>query len=298
MNTKIQQIYFNNIGLGINLDKDPDGQVQKRIQELISKYLPTAKIHLIDPSHPQLEFEDLDLFIVLGGDGTFLSAARLIHGRNIPMFGLNIGTLGFLTAAEYSDAEEAFGLLRDGRYTIEHRHMLKTRFYADEKVEEFVAMNDVVVTKGSLGRMMTYRVFVDNQYATTFRGDGVIFATPTGSTAYNLSAGGPIVYPTINAISMTAICPHTLGVRNLVVSGDSKIMVQVKGDVAGYNLSVDGQQNFNIDTFRAIEITDSGHRAHILRLDDYDYFDVLRKKIIFKAQDSLEEAIDESKTTE
>lgn len=287
MKTDLHDNKFKNIGLGINLDKDPEGQVNIEIQALIQKYLPWAKIRLIDTDHPNQRLDDLDLFIVLGGDGTFLSAARLIHGRNIPMFGINIGTLGFLTAVEYSDAQKAFSLLRDGYYTIEHRHMLRTRFFADEKMEEFVAMNDVVVTKGSLGRMMTYRVYVDGHYATTFRGDGVIFATPTGSTAYNLSAGGPIVYPTINAISMTAISPHTLGVRNLVVSGDSKIMVQVKGDVASYNLSVDGQQNFNIDTFRSIEITDSGHRAHILRMDGYDYFDVLRKKIVFKAQDSF-----------
>lgn len=286
MKTDILPEQFNIIGLGINQDKDPDGLVNVRIQELIGKYLPRATVRLIDREHLSQSLEHLDLFIVLGGDGTFLSAARLIHGRDIPMFGINIGTLGFLTAVEYLDAEKAFQLLSEGRFSIEHRHMLRTRFIADEQTEEFVAMNDVVVTKGSLGRIMTYSVFVDDHLATAFRGDGVIFATPTGSTAYNLSAGGPIVYPTINAISMTAISPHTLGVRNLVVSGDSKIMVQVKGDVAGYNLSVDGQQNFNIDTDRSIEITDSGHRAHIVRLDGYDYFDVLRKKVVYKAQDS------------
>ncbi|KAF5067810.1 NAD(+)/NADH kinase [Proteiniclasticum sp. QWL-01] len=275
------------IGLGINRDKDPDELIQNKIQDLLSQYFPQCEIVAFDSyEHPTVDLLDLDLFVVLGGDGTFLSAARLIHGLEIPMLGINIGTLGFLTAVEYLDAEKAFQLIRDGRYTIEHRHMLKTRFMADDVVEEFVAMNDVVVTKGSLGRIMNYRIFIDGHHATSFRGDGVIFATPTGSTAYNLSAGGPIVYPTVNAISMTAISPHTLGVRNMVIAGESQITVQVKGDVSSYNLSVDGQQNFNIDTNRTIEITDSGHRAHIVRLDGYDYFDVLRKKVVYKAQDT------------
>lgn len=274
------------VGLNVNRDKDPDGVVLARMEQLIRSYFPDVHMQIIENSeHPEVAVEALDLFVVVGGDGTFLSAARLIHGRDIPMLGINIGTLGFLTAVEYSDAEKAFALIRDGHCSIEHRHMLKTRFFADGVMEEFVAMNDVVVTKGSLGRIMTYQIFIDGHHATSFRGDGVIFATPTGSTAYNLSAGGPIVYPTINAISMTAISPHTLGVRNMVIAGESKIVVQVSGDVAGYNLSVDGQQNFNIDTHRTIEITDSGHRAHIVRLDGYDYFDVLRKKIVYKAQD-------------
>lgn len=274
------------VGLNVNRDKDPDGHVLASMVELIQRYFPETVIQFVDNSeHPEVEVGELDLFIVLGGDGTFLSAARLIHGRDIPMLGINIGTLGFLTAVEYSDAERSFRQIRDRRCSVEHRHMLRTRFIADEITEEFVAMNDIVVTKGSLGRIMTYRIYIDGHHATSFRGDGVIFATPTGSTAYNLSAGGPIVYPTINAISMTAISPHTLGVRNMVIAGESKIVVQVHGDVAGYNLSVDGQRNFNIDTHRTIEITDSGHLAHIVRLDGYDYFDVLRKKIVYKAQD-------------
>lgn len=281
---RINKIRF--IGLEVNPDKDPDGSSHRKIKALLYQYFPGCAIQDIKNSEAaDLSLHELDIYIVLGGDGSFLSAARRIHGKNIPTMGINTGTLGFLTAVEYPDAERAFQLIRDGKYTIEHRHMLKTRFVADDQTEEFVAMNDVVVTKGSLGRILTYQVFIDGHHATTFRGDGVIFATPTGSTAYNLSAGGPIVYPTLNAISMTAISPHTLGVRNMVVAGDSKIVVRVIGDVSSYQLAVDGQQNFDVDTNRTIEISDSGHRAHIIRLDGYDYFDVLRKKIVYKAQD-------------
>lgn len=274
------------IGLAVNKEKDPDRSLQKKIKELIVKYFPQGQIQVVDSNEPfEGKIRDMDLFVVLGGDGTFLSAARRLHGFSIPMLGINIGTLGFLTAVEYSEAEMAMRLLREGRYTIEHRHMLRTRFVTDEKAGDFVAMNDVVVTRGSLGRMMTYRILIDGHHATTFRGDGVIFSTPTGSTAYNLSAGGSIIYPTINAISMTAISPHTLGVRNMIVSGDSRIVVQVQGDSASYHISVDGQRNFSIDLALPIEIADSGHQAHIIRLDGYDYFDVLRRKIVYKAQD-------------
>lgn len=274
------------IGLEINRDKDPDSSSQNHIKDLLKKYFPDCVIQeLQNCESADLTVYPLDLYIVMGGDGSFLSAARRIHGKDIPIMGINTGTLGFLTAVELHDAERAFQLIRDNKYSIEHRHMIKTRFVADEQIEEFVAMNDVVVTKGSLGRILTYKIFVDGHHASSFRGDGVIFATPTGSTAYNLSAGGPIVYPTLNAISMTAISPHTLGVRNIVVAGDSRIVVQVQGEVSCYQLAVDGQQNFNIDINRTIEITDSGHLAHIIRLDGYDYFDVLRKKIVYKAQD-------------
>lgn len=274
------------IGLEINREKDPNFEIEKRICHLVHKYFPDCKVRIIESNEvTEIESRGMDLYLVLGGDGTFLAAARRIHGKEIPIMGINIGTLGFLTAVEYQEAEKAFQLIRDGRYSIEHRHMVKARFIADGQAEEYVAMNDVVVTKGSLGRMLTYQVFIDGHYASTFRGDGMIFSTPTGSTAYNLSAGGPIVYPTINAISMTAISPHTLGIRNLVIDGRSTIVVRVKGDSSSYQISVDGQQNFNISSNRTIEIADSGHQAHIIRLDGYDYFDVLRQKIVYKAQD-------------
>lgn len=272
------------IGLEVNPDKDPTGAVAQDIEGLLRQYFPGAGIRkVLWNERPSKDLARIDLYVILGGDGSFLAAARRVHGFDIPMIGVNIGTLGFLTAVEYSDADEAFRLIKEGRYSIEKRHMLKTRFQSDGNMEEFVALNDVVVTKGSMGRMLTYEVYIDGHRATTFRGDGIVFASPTGTTAYNLSAGGPIVYPTVDAISMTAICPHSLGVRNLVIAGSAHIVVSVTGDVANYTLSVDGQQNYNVDMNRTIEILDSGHPASIIRLDGYDYFDVLNKKIVNKA---------------
>lgn len=274
------------IGIGINREKDPDGQIEQHVREKIRSYFPDAHIFSSEINAESGEITEIpDMYFVLGGDGTFLGAARKLHGMKIPILGINLGTLGFLTSVELSDLDHALMMLKEKKYSIEKRNMIKVSFYDGGKPSEFIAMNDVVISKGSLGRMMKYEISVDRDYAASFRGDGVIFSTPTGSTAYNLSAGGPILYPTISAITMTAIAPHSLGIRNMVLNSSSKIRVRVSGDVESFNLSVDGQRNFNIDSGRYVEVVDSGAYSMVVRLDDYDYFDVLRKKIIYKAQD-------------
>lgn len=274
------------IGIGINTEKDPEGKIEKEVIEKVGNYFKGASIKVFRNNKGlEEDFKGLSMYLVLGGDGTFLAAARKIHGIEIPILGINIGTLGFLTSVEYGDIDHALKMLVDGKYSIEKRNMIKVSFDTDNGLSELIAMNDIVVSKGSLGRMMKYEVIVDGNYATSFRGDGLIFATPTGSTAYNLSSGGSIVYPTLSAITMTAISPHSLGVRNMVLNSTAKIRVTVTGDVKSYNLAVDGQRNFNIDSGRYVEIEDSGAYSMVIRLDDYNYFDVLRRKIIYKAQD-------------
>ncbi|MFB0917645.1 MAG: NAD(+)/NADH kinase [Clostridiaceae bacterium] len=275
------------IGIGVNKEKDKDGSICSEIQSKVKDFYPDSEIIIIiDNDVNNVDLDKLDLLLVLGGDGTLLAAARKLSGRNVPILGINIGTLGFLTSIEVNEVDKALSLLKSGDYVIEERNMLKTKFSTSNTIETFIALNDVVVTKGTNGRMMKYEIFIDGNFATSFRGDGVIFATPTGSTAYNLSAGGPILYPTLNAISMTAISPHSLGVRNLIIEGQAKIEVRVEGDLSSFQLSIDGQQNFNISTDKSVEITDSGFKTRIIRLNGYDYFDVLRKKIVYKAQDT------------
>lgn len=275
------------IGISVNREKDRSGDICLEIQSKVKKFYPDSEIIIIPDN--DIKNEDLDrlnLLLVLGGDGTLLAAARKLSGRNVPILGINIGTLGFLTSIEVNEVDKALSLLKNEDYVIEERNMLKTTFSTSNTIETFIALNDVVVTKGTNGRMMKYEIFINGNFATSFRGDGVIFATPTGSTAYNLSAGGPILYPTLNAISMTAISPHSLGVRNLIIEGQAKIDVRVEGDLSSFQLSIDGQQNFNISTDKSVEITDSGFKTRIIRLNGYDYFDVLRKKIVYKAQDT------------
>lgn len=275
------------IGISVNREKDRSGDICLEIQSKVKEFYPDSEIIIIPDN--DVKNEDLDrlnLLLVLGGDGTLLAAARKLSGRNVPILGINIGTLGFLTSIEVNEVDKALSLLKNEDYVIEERNMLKTTFSTSNTIETFIALNDVVVTKGTNGRMMKYEIFINGNFATSFRGDGVIFATPTGSTAYNLSAGGPILYPTLNAISMTAISPHSLGVRNLIIEGQAKIEVRVEGDLSSFQLSIDGQQNFNISTDKSVEITDSGFKTRIIRLNGYDYFDVLRKKIVYKAQDT------------
>ena len=273
-------------GIAINKDKDKNGLIKKSITETTLRVFPDSKVVILnlDESDDKI-LSDLSYYIVLGGDGTILAAARRLNGRNIPILGVNIGHLGFLAAVEITEYEKALKLIKNKKYSIEKRTMLKASFKRGEKTVNMVAMNDIVITKGSLGKIMKYEIFIDGNYATSFRGDGLILATPTGSTAYNLSAGGPIVYPTVSAIAITAICPHTLGLRNMIVNASSKIQVVVSSDLDRYFISVDGQENSNIPMETPIVVTESEHSANILRLDDYDYFDVLRRKIVNKAQD-------------
>lgn len=279
------------IGISVNREKDENGVILAEVKDKIKAHFPGAEIFTVfDNDTEGNDFGEADMLVVLGGDGTLLGAARMISGKDIPILGINIGTLGFLTSLEVTQIDEALSLLERGDYIVEERNMLKCEFSSslpDEPFrQQFIALNDVVVTKGTNGRMMKYEIFIDGNYATSFRGDGVIFATPTGSTAYNLSAGGPILYPTLNAISMTAICPHSLGVRNLIIGGQAKIEVKVEGELGSFQLSIDGQQNFNISKDRSLLITDSGFKTKIIRLKGYDYFYILRKKIVYKAQDA------------
>lgn len=273
-------------GIAINKDKDKTGEIKKSIIETTNKVFPDSEIRIMNlDEKDNLLLDGMDCYIVLGGDGTILAAARRLHGTEIPILGVNIGHLGFLAAIEINEYEEALKLVKEKKYQIEKRTMIKAFLNNKGVSEEFIAMNDIVITKGSLGKIMRYEISIDNNYATGFRGDGIILATPTGSTAYNLSAGGPIVYPTVKAISMTAICPHTLGLRNFIINSSSLIEVSVFADVDSYFISIDGQENFNISTDTKIYITESKHHANIVRLDGYDYFNVLRQKIVYKAQD-------------
>lgn len=273
-------------GIAVNKDKDKHGTLKKSIIKTTEKLFPDSRIIILNLDETDdIYLDDLDYYIVLGGDGTILAAARRLSGRNVPILGVNIGHLGFLAAVESSEYENALNMIKNGKFSVEKRTMIKASYIREGKEVNVVAMNDIVITKGSLGKIMKYEICIDGNYATSFRGDGVIFATPTGSTAYNLSAGGPIVYPTVRALAVTAICPHTLGLRNMIVNADSIIKVTVESELDRYFISVDGQENSSIPISTPIFITESEHSANILRLDDYDYFDVLRKKIVYKAQD-------------
>jgi len=268
------------IGILSNQEKDPTGSYLNETLDSLKRTLPEAEAIMIE--HSKM-VEGLDLLIVLGGDGTLLSAARLAYGYDVPILGVNIGNLGFMTATDIHGLEECLLRIEEGKYSVEDRMMLETTLDCADGKRTYHALNDVVVHKGALGNIINFELYVDQDFANSYRGDGIIITTPTGSTAYNLSAGGSIMYPTVEAIGVTSICPHTFGIRNLILSSSQKITIKVGKSNEEYFLSMDGQINLRLTDDAVITTKKAEHSCKILRLDDYDYFNVLRQKLIYKA---------------
>lgn len=237
----------------------------------------------------QSSFEEVSreasLLICLGGDGTILRIANQMRERSIPVLGVNVGSLGFLTEVK---TEEMFDELQTyflDQSTIEERLML-TCFARSEKTRQerrFQALNDLVVSREGLTRLLKVRVDVSGETLTHFSGDGVIVATPTGSTAYSLSAGGPIVHPKLEAIVITPICPHASALRSFVVRADERVTVRIRCDREGERavLTADGQENFEVDETTSIEITRSSLPFRLVKSSRRSYLETLRENFKF-----------------
>lgn len=221
-----------------------------------------------------------DLVIVLGGDGTMLHAARLLRGSRAPLLGVNLGSLGFTTEVA---PEELFQRLDDvfaGRYRVDERMKLSCKLLRDGAVmleEELV--NDVVLSKGALARIADHEMLIDGEYVTTYKADGVIISTPTGSTAYSLSAGGPIVHPSMECVVVSPICSHALTQRSLVVSADRTISVALKGGVEDVFITIDGQVGQLLQAGDRVEVRRSASRLPLIRNPAMSYWQVLRQKL-------------------
>jgi len=221
-----------------------------------------------------------DLAIILGGDGTLLAAARAYAHTGIPLLSVNLGALGFLTEVPLSDLYATLQAWSDGTAAIEVRSMMRAELFSgDEHTRQWDALNDVVVAKGTIARMADFAVEIDGQPVATFRADGVILSTPTGSTAYNLSAHGPIVMPTVNAMVVTPICPHLLTIRPIVVPGESSICVRVVGVPNQTYLTVDGQEAVPMQVGDQVRCQRSEYSVRLLRLKPNGLFNVLRTKL-------------------
>ncbi len=222
----------------------------------------------------------IDVLIVLGGDGTMLSAARLVAERSIPILGINLGGLGFITEVNRTEVFSALETMLKGECSIEERMMLKTSIIRHgETIAEYTVLNDVVITKGALARIIDLETYIDHTYVTTYRADGLIISTPTGSTAYNLSAGGPIIHPSLDCIVITPICPHTLTNRPIVLSGESFIEVSMKSDSEDVFLTLDGQVGVSLKKSDLVEIKKSPFKTKLLIPCERDYFQILREKL-------------------
>ena len=221
----------------------------------------------------------VDLLLVLGGDGTLLSMARLVGDLGVPILGVNLGGLGFLTALTVDELFPALEACLRGEMVIEERMMLSAAVVRQgERLTEYVALNDVVITKSAMSRIINLEVAVEGELATAYRADGLIVSTPTGSTAYCLSAGGPIVFPTMDAVVLTPICSHTLTNRPIVLPGGVAIEVTLLSD-QDVALTLDGQVSLALKRSDIVEIRPATARIRLLRPPQKHFFSVLRTKL-------------------
>lgn len=221
--------------------------------------------------------KDCDLIVIFGGDGTFLGIARKACHLNIPFVGINLGRLGFLTDVRQTQLKESLLSILQGDYTTEERELIKVTI--DDKFNSF-ALNDVVIHQRSISRMIELDVFVDDEYLTSYWADGVIFATPTGSTAYALSSGGPLVYPTLSAVLIVPISPHTFSHRPIVLPTDRKIKVKLKDSVKNtVSVSCDGQVVFDFSLGEELNLVSNASKITLIHPANYSYFELLRAKL-------------------
>ena len=223
---------------------------------------------------------EAQIVLVIGGDGTMLRAARTVYGKEIPILGINQGYLGFLTEVEVEHLDTALEQLLSGSYQVERRMMLNAAVYRDGVcIADVNALNDMVVTKGALSRIIRTELYLDNEMVERHYGDGLIFSTPTGSTGYSLSAGGPIVYPSVEVCIMAPICSHSLVSRPMIFSPDHTLTVRMESVGAPAMLTVDGQNGVELQQGDLIHIKKAEHDTCLVVLEQRNFFAVLQGKL-------------------
>lgn len=222
----------------------------------------------------------VDLILVLGGDGTMIATARLIGDAEIPVLGVNYGGLGFLTEFRIEELYGGLEMILDGNYRLDKRVMLDVELRrGSDVVARSRVLNDVVINKSALARIIEIEAYLNQQFVSSFRADGLIVSTPTGSTAYNLSAGGPIIFPSMNAVVVTPICPFTLSNRPLVVPDGAVIELVIKSDQEDITLTLDGQVGIPVTLDDRVVIRKSRTTFNLIQPSNRNYFDVLRDKL-------------------
>mgnify|MGYP001367339207 CR=1 FL=1 len=282
---------FRNIGL---IGRLGSGRVVDTLKRLKRFLLDTGHTVILEdavadllPGHQQqvcsrkMMGEICDLVIVVGGDGSLLGAARALCRYNIPVLGVNRGSLGFLTDIRPDELEEKVAEVLNGQYTLENRFLLEAqarRF--DEPIGEGDALNDVVLHPGKSTRMIEFELYIDGQFVCSQKADGLIVATPTGSTAYSLSAGGPIMHPRLDAIVVVPMYPHTLSSRPIVVDGNSELKIVVSPNMQIYpQVSCDGQNHFTCAPGDTVTVRKKPQKLHLIHPLDHNYYEVCRTKL-------------------
>jgi NAD+ kinase len=274
------------------LSKPHKGELEKVVPELVLWLRAHSFEPILDPVSGNysengpivprhlLAEENPELVVVLGGDGTLLAAARAFAKTGIPILSVNLGGLGFLTEVRLGDLYTTLEGWRERCCTVEPRSMLHAELIrADAKYIEYEALNDVVIAKGAIARMGDFSVRLFEQLVASFRADGIIISTPTGSTAYNLAANGPLLAPNVDAMVLTPICPHLLTIRPLVVRGDAEVAVTIEGIPDQTYLTVDGQEALQLRVGDQIRCRRSEYSVKLVRMSPDGFFDVLRSKL-------------------
>ncbi|CRZ33690.1 NAD+ kinase [Herbinix hemicellulosilytica] len=277
-----------------NEDKDKDNIITEHISRYIKesgKKAVLANVRSLEESKEAYDSLDVECAIVLGGDGTIIRCATHLMNMNIPILGINLGTVGFLAEIEKNHTIDALNKLFADDYVVENRIMLRGELYKgnchissdDKYFYEGYALNDIVITRMGLSRIISMQIFVNDQLIDDYRGDGVIISTPTGSTAYNLSAGGPIIASKADVMVITPICPHSLSPRSVVVSAEDNIMIVIRESKKTQPdeaiATFDGQNVIELGTNDKIIIRKAEHVTKLIRLNNTSLFEVLRSKL-------------------
>ena len=267
---------MNRFYLITNKTKDNTLEITKRIKKYIEQ---KGGICFLADEYPSIP-EQIDCILVLGGDGTLIRAAREFPSSDVPMLGINMGTLGYLTEVEIGDMESSIDQLLSGNYHVEKRMLLQGNV---QDKGQILALNDIVLTRSGNVRVIQFSVYVNGELLNTYRADGVIISTPTGSTAYNLSAGGPVVAPTASLIVITPICSHALNTSSIVLSAEDEIVLVVgegrDGNIEEAVVSFDGEEEVIVRTGDEIQICRAEATVKLLKLSKISFLEIMRKKM-------------------
>ncbi|CUU08487.1 NAD+ kinase [Candidatus Thermokryptus mobilis] len=276
-NIKKEALYEVVLNLTRQLEKD---KIEFIVQKEIAEGIEQRFSHSVDP---RLELDELiensDMIISLGGDGTILSTARIIGHRQIPILGVNLGKLGFLAEVLPSDAFEFIKRICKGDYRIEDRMVLEAKVKEEGVI--YFGLNDIVIDKAGSTRVVDIETYINDEYLITYTADGLIISTPTGSTAYSLAAGGPIVTPSSEVITLTPICPHTLTARPIVIPDDSIIKVKIEFYDKEILLTADGQIEHKLKPPVEILVKKADYKIKLVKRPEVSYFDLLRSKLMW-----------------
>ena len=281
---------FQTIGLVVRSDMQSRQQSIQQVVDVLARHAQVI-VHCLDFDQPPEALsgvtlsqlvEDADLVITLGGDGTLLTAARALADKNTPLLGINLGRLGFLADVSYDDFESYFDAVVAGRYSVEKRFFIEGKFFdGDDLLSSNIALNDIILHSYESASMIEYEISSGGDLIHVQRSDGVIVTTPTGSTAYALSGGGPIMHPSLDTLAIVPICPHTLSNRPIVLPADQPIEVRLGQDSLLAKVSYDGHSTKIVNKENRILITRYSEPLTLLHPEDYDYFEVLREKLFW-----------------